>query len=110
MLAPRSIQWINMNTTTQNEIRNCPTCLGYQATLESVGGDTFIINNKHDLYIAHYHRKFPIKKQVKELSTDDLIKTSKIIFSEYGLPNKMHAENLFQKHLRTSAKGLVFCV
>ena len=55
---------------------------------ESLGADITTINNKHYLCIVVYHSIFPMIKQVEGFCADNLIKTSKIIFSEYGLSSK----------------------
>ena len=50
--------------------------------------DIFTISKKYYLCIVDSHCKFPVIKQVEGFSTDNLMKTCKIIFSEYKLPSK----------------------
>ena len=52
---------------------------------EFVRADIFTVNNKHFLCIVDYHIKFPIVKQVEGFTADNLMKTYKLIFSEYRL-------------------------
>ena len=47
---------------------------------ECVGADIYTRNNKHQLCIVDYHRKFLVIKQFGGLNVDDLIKICKIIF------------------------------
>ena len=44
------------------------------------------------LWIADYHCKFSILKRTEGLPTDNFIKSCKIVFAEYGLPNKMMSD------------------
>ena len=55
---------------------------------ESVGADIFAINNKHNIYIADYHSKFPVKKQVEDFNADNLIKHTRLSFQNIGCPVK----------------------
>ena len=57
--------------------------------LECAQPDIFSINNKHYLCIVDYHSMFSVIKQVKGFPADNLIKTCKIIFAEYGLPRRL---------------------
>ena len=80
-------------------------------TLELFGADIFTINNMHHFCIVDYHSEFPIMKQVEGFSTGNLIKTCKIVFSEYGPLSNIVSDavtNLLEKSLRTSAKSLAF--
>ena len=56
---------------------------------EVVGANIFTLHNKNYLCIVDYHSKFPIIKKTKDLMTDSPILTSKITFSEYGLPRRI---------------------
>ena len=47
-----------------------------------------MINGKTLLCIVDYHSKFPIMKKVNSLLADDLLQMTKLIFVEYGLPEK----------------------
>ena len=49
----------------------------------------FNLHNRNYLCIVDYHSKFPVIKKAEDLSADSLILTCKIIFSEYGLPDKI---------------------
>ena len=59
---------------------------------ESVGTDIFTIDNRHFLCIVDYKSKIPSHKADQGFSAENLIKTYKIIFSEYGMPSKMVSE------------------
>ena len=58
---------------------------------EFVGADIFTINDKHYLCID-YHSTFLVMKQVERFSADNLIKSCKIIFSEYRLLSKISSD------------------
>ena len=49
----------------------------------------FCFNNKNYLCFIDYHSKFPIIKRMEGLSTECLITTTKVIFAEHGLPNRL---------------------
>ena len=49
----------------------------------------FTLHNKNYLCIVDYHSKFPVFKQMEDLSADSLIVTCQIIFAEFGLPKKI---------------------
>ena len=61
-------------------------------TWECVRTDIFSINNMHYLFTVDYHRKFPVIKQVKGFSADNLIKTHMIIFAEYQIPSSITSD------------------
>ena len=48
-----------------------------------------LLNKKYYLYIVDYHSKYLVIKQVEGLITDNLIKTRKTYFPEYGVPSKI---------------------
>ena len=52
-------------------------------TQEALGADIFTINNSHFHCVADHHSKFPIVKRAK-----GLIRSSWIVFAEYGLLSK----------------------
>ena len=56
---------------------------------ECVGAEIFIMSNKNYLCIVENHSKFPIIKQVKGYSVDNLIRACKIICAEYRLSCKL---------------------
>ena len=56
---------------------------------ECVVANIFTINNKHYLCIVDYCSKFHVLKPVESLSTDQLILSCIILFSEYGLLSKI---------------------
>ena len=65
-----------MNTDIEETVKNCPTCLDFQAKQpkekeshktpgrlwESVQADIFTINNKYYLCTLDHHNKFPVIK------------------------------------------------
>ena len=59
---------------------------------EPVRADIFTINNRFYLYVVYYHSRVPIVKQIDAFSADNLITAIKIIFSEYGFPNKIFSD------------------
>ena len=59
---------------------------------EVVGADVFHFKNKHYLYIVDYNSKFPVVKRLERLSADNLINTVKIIFTKYGIPQKIMSD------------------
>ena len=56
---------------------------------EMVGADMFILPNKNCFCIVDYDRKFPVIKEMENLSADSLILECNIIFSECQLPKKI---------------------
>ena len=48
-----------------------------------------MLNNKTHVCLVHYHRKFPVMKEINELSVNSLIKMGKIIFAEYYFPQRI---------------------
>ena len=50
------------------------------------GADIFSINSKTLLYIVDYYSWFPVMKKAGRLSADDLIRATKFVFTEFGLP------------------------
>ena len=104
LLAHDSVFWSNINTDMEAYIKQCPTCLEFQQTQpkekithhdiplrswEVVGADVFHLKNKHYLCIVDYNSKFPVIKRLEGLSSDNLINAVKIIFAEYGIPQKI---------------------
>ena len=90
LLEHKYMYWINMSSDTEETVKNCATCLDFQATCakdkiksyeipgrmsKSVATDIFTIINKQYLCIADYHSKFLLMKQVKGFSADKLINT-----------------------------------
>ena len=55
---------------------------------EIVCADIFLMNNKTLLCIVDYYSKFPFSKRANGLTTDDLIRGTKLMFVEFGLPPK----------------------
>ena len=54
--------------------------------------DIFHFNNKNYLCIVDYHSKFPLVKRLGGLSAESLITTIKVIFTEYGIPQKLMSD------------------
>ena len=59
---------------------------------EVVGADIFHFNNKNYLCIVDYNSKFPIVKKLEGLSAKNLTNAVKIIFMEYGIPQKIMSD------------------
>ena len=59
---------------------------------DMLGIDIFHFNNKNYLCLVDYHSKFPVVKRMEGLSTENLIVTTKIIFTEYGIPCKIMSD------------------
>ena len=57
-----------------------------------LGADVFQFNNKNYLCIIDYHSEFPAVKRMEGLSTENLITTAKVIFAEYGIPQKFMSD------------------
>ena len=55
---------------------------------EVVGKDTFMTNNENLQCIVVCYSKFPVMKNVKSMSAEDLIWTTKAVLTE-GLPKKL---------------------
>ena len=105
-----------------NPYKNCSTYLDFQQTQlkeifiyhnnagklwEVIGVDMCNLNNKNYLCIVDNHSKFLIVKKA-DLSMDSLILPCKIIFLEYGLPEKIVSDvgcNFNQINSSNSAKN-----
>ena len=57
-----------------------------------LGADIFHFNNKNYLCIVDDHSKFPVIKRMEGLSTESLIATTRVIFTEYGIPCKIMSD------------------
>ena len=103
LLACDSLFWSNINANIEGYIKCCVTCLKFQQTQakekithhdiplrpwEVVGADVFHFKNKHHLCIIDYNSKIPVVKRLEGLSAENLINMVKIIFAEYGIPQK----------------------
>ena len=107
LLAHESVYWSSINVDIKKCIKNYPTYLEYQQTQpkekiihcnmplrpwEVLGADIFHFNNKSYLCIVDYHSKFPVIKKLEGLSAKSLITTTKVIFAEYGIPQKLMSD------------------
>ena len=101
-----------MNACIEIIIKNCPTCLEFQATQpkdkimpheipvglwESVGPDIFTINNYH---LSLCCRIPQVVKQVEGFVEDNLIKHARLYFQSMD-----YSVRYFQKQARTSHQG-----
>ena len=59
---------------------------------EVVGADIFHFNNRNYLCVIDYNSKCPIVKRLEGLSVENLINTVKIIFTKYGIPQKIMSD------------------
>ena len=57
-----------------------------------VRADIFHFNNKNCLCVQDYNSKFPVIKRLEGLSVENLINTVKIIFTKYGIPQKIMSD------------------
>ena len=88
----------------QKHYKQCATCLEnhwaellekatpYEVTCNSsevVGADIFFVKMKTLLYIVDYYSMFSIVKGADSLAANDLVKTAKIVFTEFGFPKKI---------------------
>ena len=104
LLAHESIYWSSINADIENYIQHCAMCLEFQQMQpkekiihhdialrpwEVIGADVYHFNNKYYLCIVDYHSKFPVIKRLERLSAESLVNTVKIIFAEYGIPQKI---------------------
>ena len=99
-------------------MKSCNTCLEFQQMQpkektvhhdmplrpwEVLDEDIFHFNNKNYLCIIDYHSKFPVIKRMNGLSTESLIVTTKVIFTEYGIPCRLMSDagtNFFSEKFR----------
>ena len=85
-------------------LKQCGTCLDYQETQaqektvlhdvlckpgQVAGIDIFSINNNIPLCVVDYYSKFSIMQRADGLSADDLMRTAKFVFAEFGLSKKI---------------------
>ena len=107
LLAHKSVYWSSINVDIKNYIKNCASCLEYQQmqpkekiihhsiplrAWEVLGTDVFHFNNKSYLCIVDYHSKFPVVKRLEGLSAESSITTTKVIFAEYGILQKLMSD------------------
>ena len=105
LLAHKSVYWYNRNVDIKEYIKTVPHVLNFskhsQKTIhhdiplrpwEVLGADIFLLNKKNYLCIVDYHSKFPIVKRLEGLSAESLITKIKVIFSEYGIPQKLMSD------------------
>ena len=59
---------------------------------EVLGADVFHFNNENYLCFIDYHSKFSIIKRLEGLSAENLITTTKVIFTKYGIPCKLMSD------------------
>ena len=57
-----------------------------------LGTDIFHFNYKNYLCIVDYHSKFPVVKRLEGLSAESLITTTKVIFTKYGISQKLMSD------------------
>ena len=122
LLVHESVYWSSINADIENYIKNCTTCFEFQQMQpkekvihhdiplrlwEVIGTDIFHFNNKNYPCIVDYHSKFPVIKRIEGLSAESLINTIKIIFTKYGIPQKLMfnaGTTLFQTGSGSSAR------
>ena len=56
---------------------------------EMLSANIFMINSKMLLCFVDYYIKILVVKKVGSLAADDLVKKTKMIFAEYGLPKRI---------------------
>ena len=110
LLVHESIYWINMSVDIEEMVKKFPICLDFQAMGIC---RYFTINNNFYLCIVDYHSKFPVIKQVKGFSKDNLPpKICKILFSECGFPSKIISDmgtNPVSEKFKTFCRWLSIC-
>ena len=104
LLTHKCVYWPSINADIKKYIKQCATCLKFQQTQpkekiihhniplrpwDVVRADAFHFNNRNYLCVIDNNSKFPIAKRLEELSAENLINTVKIIFAEYGIPQKI---------------------
>ena len=97
LLTSESVYWIIIDANVECVVKQCTTCLENQQTQphkkelhyeptcrpwEVVGTDIFMINDKTFFCVVDYHSKFQIVQKANRLSADNLVQTTKLIFSE----------------------------
>ena len=80
LLEQKSIDWVNIIADLRRNSEKMPAIPG--RLWKSVGVDISTINKKLYLCVVDYQRKFSIIKHLQTLSTDNLIKVCKTIFSD----------------------------
>ena len=107
LLVYKLVYWVNINSDTENHVKNCSTCLEFQEKQpkektihqdiplrpwDIIEPDVFQLINKNYLCIVDYQSKFPIIKRMEGLSGESLIAIVKIIFVEYGIPHRLMSD------------------
>ena len=76
---------------------------------EIVVADKFHFNNRNYLCVIDYNSKFPIIKRLEGLLAENLINMVKMIFAEYGIPQKIMSDagtNFFSDRFQQFCKTI----
>ena len=107
LIACESVYWSSINVDIEDYIKNCAPCLEFQQMQPKekiihhdiplrpwgvIGADIFQFNNKNYSCIVDYNSKFPVIKRLEGLSAENLINTIIIIFTKYGIPQKIMSD------------------
>ena len=77
---------------------------------EVIGTDIFMVTKGNLLCIVYDFSKFLVVKQAVNILAEELIRKTKVVFTEFGLPKKIVSDegtNLFQNDLRNFAGALI---
>ena len=107
-LARSAVFWPGINQDIENTVGRCPTCNMFRSSQASepliphpvplyayqkVGADIFTLRGKDYLLVVDYFSKFPEYVQLTSKSAECIIQHLKDIFSRYGIPETLMADN-----------------
>ena len=109
LLAKESVFWTSMNQDIEEYVKACPVCQKFMPAQAPepllphdipnkpwsvVGTDLFQFQGHQYLIIADYYTKYPVVRRLPlHTSSEVIIQTSKAIFAEYGIPDRIISDN-----------------
>ena len=111
MRAKETVYWPGMNEQLEQLILNCQICLIYSRSKDKnmphtalghkvpsvpwskVATDIFHFESKSYLLVVDYTSRFPIVREIKSMSAQDIVEHFRLIFSEYGWPDTLVSDN-----------------
>ena len=106
-LARESIWWLGMTRAIEQTITNCRTCCKFQAEKsqplistevplypwQKIGIDFFAWNNSNYILLVDYLSRWIEIKLMHTTTSTATIKTLKVMFSRYGIPQELRSDN-----------------
>uniref|UniRef100_A0ABM0M1F2 Uncharacterized protein K02A2.6-like n=1 Tax=Saccoglossus kowalevskii TaxID=10224 RepID=A0ABM0M1F2_SACKO len=106
--AKSSVYWPGIYKDIDNLVANCTSCQKFHnlqqkepiipteappSPWHTVGADLFYTNNTWYLIIANYYSKFPFIRKLENLRASTIIRLTKVLFAEQGIPESFICDN-----------------